>query len=103
MVMTWRWGLRVQVLGPVRAWRDGRELDLGPAGRRAVLALLALSGGRVVPRADLVDALWGERPPVRVGVPRTRHQTPAHHRRHHPSDTRLGCAAGQEPRRRPRN
>ncbi|MGW4215310.1 AfsR/SARP family transcriptional regulator [Lentzea sp. NPDC004789] len=56
-------GLRVQVLGPVRAWRDGQELDLGPAGRRAVLGLLALSGGRVVPRTDLVDALWGERPP----------------------------------------
>ncbi len=28
-----------------------------------MLGLLALSGGRVVPRADLVDALWGERPP----------------------------------------
>ncbi|WP_439658542.1 tetratricopeptide repeat protein [Lentzea sp. HUAS TT2] len=55
--------LRVQVLGPVRAWQDGREIELGPAGRRAVLGLLALSGGRVVPRADLVDALWGENPP----------------------------------------
>ncbi|HWO68207.1 MAG TPA: tetratricopeptide repeat protein [Umezawaea sp.] len=56
--------MRVQVLGPVRAWHDGRELDLGPAGRRAVLGLLALSGGRAVPRADMVDALWGERPPA---------------------------------------
>lgn len=55
--------MRVQVLGPVRAWHDGREIDLGPAGRRAVLGLLALSNGRVVPRADLVDALWGENPP----------------------------------------
>lgn len=55
--------MRVQVLGPVRAWHDGREIELGPVGRRAVLGLLALSGGRVVPRADLVDALWGENPP----------------------------------------
>ncbi|SFR28090.1 DNA-binding transcriptional activator of the SARP family [Lentzea waywayandensis] len=55
--------LRVQVLGPVRAWHDGQEIELGPAGRRAVLGLLALAGGRVVPRADLVDALWGENPP----------------------------------------
>jgi DNA-binding SARP family transcriptional activator/tetratricopeptide (TPR) repeat protein len=55
--------LRVQVLGPVRAWHDGREIEIGPAGRRAVLGLLALSSGRVVPRADLVDALWGENPP----------------------------------------
>ncbi|GGM88523.1 XRE family transcriptional regulator [Lentzea pudingi] len=55
--------MRVQVLGPVRAWHDGREIELGPAGRRAVLGLLALAGGRVVRRADLVDALWGENPP----------------------------------------
>ncbi|MGW6441499.1 tetratricopeptide repeat protein [Lentzea sp. NPDC055074] len=55
--------MRVQVLGPVRAWQDGREIELGPAGRRSVLGLLALAGGRVVPRADLVDALWGENPP----------------------------------------
>ncbi|WP_414942654.1 AfsR/SARP family transcriptional regulator [Amycolatopsis sp. cmx-11-51] len=55
--------MRIQILGPIRAWRDGQELDLGPAGRRAVLGLLVLFGGRAVPRADMVDALWNERPP----------------------------------------
>jgi DNA-binding SARP family transcriptional activator len=55
--------VRVQVLGPVRAWRDGRELDLGPPGRRAVLGFLVLARGRTLPRAELVDALWGDRPP----------------------------------------
>src|SRR5262245_6622230 len=55
--------VRVQVLGPVRAWRDGREIDLGPPGRRAVLALLVLARGRALPRTELVAALWGIRPP----------------------------------------
>ena len=57
-------GVLVGVLGPVRAWRDGQEIELGPPGRRVVLGLLALAGGRAVPRTDLIDALWGERPPA---------------------------------------
>ncbi|HEX6358058.1 AfsR/SARP family transcriptional regulator [Actinophytocola sp.] len=55
--------MRVQVLGPVRAWRDGHELDLGPPGRRAVLGFLVLARGHVLPRTELVDALWGDQPP----------------------------------------
>ncbi|WP_158853495.1 AfsR/SARP family transcriptional regulator [Saccharothrix deserti] len=55
--------LVVQVLGPIRAWRDGTALALGPAGRKAVFGLLALAHGKPVTRAELVDALWGERPP----------------------------------------
>ncbi|WP_406631441.1 BTAD domain-containing putative transcriptional regulator [Amycolatopsis sp. WGS_07] len=55
--------VRIQVLGSLRAWHDGTELDLGPPGRRAVLGLLALAGGDAVTRRDLVDALWGDRPP----------------------------------------
>ncbi|WP_410613196.1 BTAD domain-containing putative transcriptional regulator [Amycolatopsis sp. lyj-109] len=55
--------VRIQVLGSLRAWHDGAELDLGPPGRRAVLGLLALAGGDAVARRDLVDALWGDRPP----------------------------------------
>lgn len=55
--------VRIQVLGSLRAWHDGAELELGPPGRRAVLGLLALAGGDTVARRDLVDALWGDRPP----------------------------------------
>jgi DNA-binding SARP family transcriptional activator len=58
--------LRVQVLGPVRAWREGREVDLGSESRRAVLALLAMAQGHPVSRAELVDALWGGQPPATV-------------------------------------
>lgn len=58
--------LRVWVLGPLRAWRDDVELDLGPPARRAVLGLLLLAGGAYVSQSELVDALWGNRPPATV-------------------------------------
>ncbi|SEC54930.1 DNA-binding transcriptional activator of the SARP family [Amycolatopsis tolypomycina] len=55
--------VRIQVLGSLRVWREGAEVELGPPGRRAVLGLLTLAGGDAVARRDLVDALWGDRPP----------------------------------------
>lgn len=58
-----RVALRIQVLGSLRVWRDGGELDLGPPGRRAVLGLLALGGGETVTTRELVESLWGDRPP----------------------------------------
>jgi DNA-binding SARP family transcriptional activator len=53
----------LQVLGSVRASRDGRELDLGPPGRRALLGLLVLARGRPLRRTELVDELWEREPP----------------------------------------
>ncbi|MFD8792569.1 AfsR/SARP family transcriptional regulator [Streptomyces vinaceus] len=61
-------GLRIAVLGPLRAWRDGRELDTGPAQRRAVLAALALREGRVAPVHELLDNIWGWDPPASAAV-----------------------------------
>jgi DNA-binding SARP family transcriptional activator/Tfp pilus assembly protein PilF len=55
--------LRIQVLGSLRVWNDHAELELGPPGRRAVLGLLVLAGGEAVTNRELVDALWGDRPP----------------------------------------
>jgi DNA-binding SARP family transcriptional activator len=55
--------LRIQALGSLRAWRGGAEIDLGPPGRRAVLGLLVLAGGETVTTRELIDALWGDRPP----------------------------------------
>ncbi|MFB7620958.1 BTAD domain-containing putative transcriptional regulator [Kitasatospora sp. NPDC056181] len=51
--------LRIQLLGPVRAWRHGTEVTLGPPKQRAVLALLASRAGDVVGVEGIVDALWG--------------------------------------------
>src|SRR5262249_5108193 len=61
-----RWGGRVLelgVLGPGRAVRDGRELELGGRKPRAVLALLLVDASRVVPAEYLAEALWRGAPP----------------------------------------
>ncbi|WP_214321800.1 AfsR/SARP family transcriptional regulator [Nonomuraea sediminis] len=55
-------GVRVGVLGPVRAWRDGTALDLGSPRQRALLACLALDEGRPVSLDRLIDALWEDDP-----------------------------------------
>jgi DNA-binding SARP family transcriptional activator/tetratricopeptide (TPR) repeat protein/DNA-binding XRE family transcriptional regulator len=57
-------GLRVQILGPLAAWRDGRQVGLGPPRQRAVLGQLALSPDCLVHRETLIDVLWGDDPPV---------------------------------------
>jgi DNA-binding SARP family transcriptional activator/transcriptional regulator with XRE-family HTH domain len=57
-------GLRISVLGPVTAWRDGSFVPLGPPEQRAVLGLLALNTNTALHREALIDALWPERPPA---------------------------------------
>ncbi|MFC5851755.1 BTAD domain-containing putative transcriptional regulator [Streptomyces chlorus] len=56
--------LRVAVLGPLRAWRGGEPLDLGPVKRQAVLAALLLRQGAVVSHEQLLDGVWGSEPPA---------------------------------------
>ncbi|NEW69191.1 AfsR/SARP family transcriptional regulator [Streptomyces rhizosphaericus] len=55
--------MRVQVLGPLRAWHGEAGIDLGTPHQRALLGLLVLAGGRSLSRAELADALWRDRPP----------------------------------------
>lgn len=56
--------LRVETLGPLRAYAGGRELALGPPKQRAVFAVLALRTNSVVSRDDLIDCIWGESSPA---------------------------------------
>ncbi|WP_063741520.1 BTAD domain-containing putative transcriptional regulator [Saccharothrix syringae] len=51
-------GVRVELLGPVRLWVGSRAVDPGAPRPRAVLAVLASHPGSVVPRDDLVAAVW---------------------------------------------
>ncbi|MGC4047248.1 MAG: hypothetical protein QM758_25905 [Armatimonas sp.] len=52
---------RFELLGGLRATRDGQTLD-GLTGRKtgALLGLLALSPGRMRPREEVIDLLWPE-------------------------------------------
>ncbi|WP_327238238.1 tetratricopeptide repeat protein [Streptomyces sp. NBC_01317] len=55
--------MRFSVLGPVRAWRHGTELELGPPKQRALLALLLTQAGQPVAVHEILDVLWGQDPP----------------------------------------
>jgi len=52
-----------RVLGPLEVSVDGRPARLGPPKQRAMLALLVCRANTLVPASQLVDGLWGERPP----------------------------------------
>jgi hypothetical protein len=53
-----------RILGPLEVARDGQPLALGAVQQRALLAVLVLHRGEVVPIDRLIDELWGERNPA---------------------------------------
>jgi class 3 adenylate cyclase/tetratricopeptide (TPR) repeat protein len=55
--------VEIRLLGPLEVDVDGRILDVRRQKQRALLALLALRAGEVVPTDRLVDELWGDEPP----------------------------------------
>ncbi|HEY3867643.1 MAG TPA: BTAD domain-containing putative transcriptional regulator [Actinocrinis sp.] len=57
-------GIRVEVLGPLRAFAGGREIELGAPKQRAAFAVLALCANTVIPRDELIDRIWGESIPT---------------------------------------
>jgi DNA-binding SARP family transcriptional activator/basic membrane lipoprotein Med (substrate-binding protein (PBP1-ABC) superfamily) len=52
-----------RVLGPLEMRVAGTTVSLGGAKQRAVLAVLLLRAGEVVPVGRLVDEVWGDDPP----------------------------------------
>ncbi len=60
--------LVMQILGPLRIWRDGVELDTGPRQQARLLALLLVEAGRPVSTSQLIDLVWEDRRPSSVDV-----------------------------------
>lgn len=54
---------QVRLLGVAQIDTAATVIALGPAQRRAVFAALALRAGHVVPRDELIAAVWGDDPP----------------------------------------
>jgi DNA-binding SARP family transcriptional activator len=61
----------IRALGPLEVRIGAMAVPLGPPKQRTVFALLALSAGRLVPVADLVDELWSDPPRSAVANVRT--------------------------------
>ncbi|HEX2072817.1 MAG TPA: BTAD domain-containing putative transcriptional regulator [Geodermatophilus sp.] len=59
--------MEIRVLGPVELVTEHGARPVQGGGERELLALLALSAGRVVAVPTLVDALWGEELPANPG------------------------------------
>ena len=55
--------MEYRILGPFEALDGERQLPLGGAKQRAVLALLLLHANETLTRDVIVDELWGENPP----------------------------------------
>ena len=53
-----------QILGPLRLWRDGAELNTGPRQQTFLLALLLAREGRPISTDELVDLIWGDDAPA---------------------------------------
>ncbi|HET7278622.1 MAG TPA: BTAD domain-containing putative transcriptional regulator [Dermatophilaceae bacterium] len=56
------------VLGPLRVVVDGVEVPIAARRQRALLVLLAINAGRVVPAERLIDQLWDGTPPPQGAV-----------------------------------
>jgi YVTN family beta-propeller protein len=71
--------MQFRILGELEVLHDGAPVALGSHQQRAVLAMLVLHAGEVVPATRLIDGLWGDAPPptaaktVQVYVSRLRH------------------------------
>ena len=55
--------MEFRILGPLEVLEDGRQIDLGSAKQRALLAVLLLHANEVVSTDRLIDALWEDDSP----------------------------------------
>ncbi|KAB2379935.1 hypothetical protein [Actinomadura montaniterrae] len=50
--------MRIGILGPLEVRADGAPVEVGGARLRALLTLLALDPGALLPAERIIDALW---------------------------------------------
>jgi YVTN family beta-propeller protein len=55
-----------RILGPLEVLEDGRPISLQGTKPRALLAVLVLHANEPIPTGELIEALWGDRPPETV-------------------------------------
>ncbi|GAA4716114.1 BTAD domain-containing putative transcriptional regulator [Phytohabitans rumicis] len=55
---------RLQILGPLRIWRDGVELDAGPRQQAYLLAVLLARAGKPISMSELIDLIWDDDVPA---------------------------------------
>ena len=55
--------MEFRVLGPVGIAVEGKQVTLGSRTQRAILAVLLAGRGRAVSADDLIEAVWGVKPP----------------------------------------
>ncbi|MFI6763841.1 AAA family ATPase [Micromonospora sp. NPDC050417] len=56
--------LTFQVLGPLRVWRDGVEVDTGSRQQTYLLALLLTHAGRPISASELISLIWDDSMPT---------------------------------------
>jgi DNA-binding SARP family transcriptional activator/tetratricopeptide (TPR) repeat protein len=56
--------VHAQILGPLRLWRDGAEVNTGPRQQTYLLGLLLARQGRPTSTDELVDLIWGDEAPA---------------------------------------
>ena len=55
--------MEFRILGPLEVVENGRQIELGGAKHRALLAVLLLHANEVVSTDRLIDALWEDQSP----------------------------------------
>ena len=55
--------MEFRILGDLEVLEDGRQVNLGGAKQRALLAMLLLHANEVISQDRLIDALWEKQPP----------------------------------------
>jgi DNA-binding SARP family transcriptional activator len=58
--------MEFRILGPLEVLENGRQIELGGAKQRALLALLLLHANESVSTDRLIDALWEDAPPTQA-------------------------------------